>query len=67
MGILFKQVGYKYRGIKETYTALDNVNLNIEGDGEFVAIVGHTGSGKSTLVSTYECIIITNIWRGRSI
>ena len=30
--------------------ALDNVNLYI-GDGEFIGIIGHTGSGKSTLVS----------------
>lgn len=30
-------------------TAVDNVNLNIE-EGEFVGIIGHTGSGKSTLI-----------------
>lgn len=29
--------------------ALDDININIE-DGEFVAIIGHTGSGKSTLI-----------------
>lgn len=29
--------------------ALDNINLVIE-DGEFLALIGHTGSGKSTLI-----------------
>lgn len=29
--------------------ALDDININIK-DGEFVAIIGHTGSGKSTLI-----------------
>ena len=29
--------------------ALDNVSIKIE-DGEFVALIGHTGSGKSTLI-----------------
>jgi energy-coupling factor transport system ATP-binding protein len=29
--------------------ALDNVNINIS-EGEFVALIGHTGSGKSTLI-----------------
>ncbi len=30
--------------------ALKNVNLTI-GDGEFIGLIGHTGSGKSTLSS----------------
>lgn len=30
-------------------TAIDNINISIE-EGEFVGIIGHTGSGKSTLV-----------------
>lgn len=29
--------------------ALDDINIEIE-DGEFVALIGHTGSGKSTLI-----------------
>jgi energy-coupling factor transport system ATP-binding protein len=29
--------------------ALDNINIDIQ-DGEFVALIGHTGSGKSTLI-----------------
>ena len=29
--------------------ALDNININIE-DNEFIGLIGHTGSGKSTLV-----------------
>lgn len=29
--------------------AIDNINITIE-NGEFVALIGHTGSGKSTLI-----------------
>ena len=36
--------------------ALDNVNLSID-KGEFVAIIGHTGSGKSTLVQHLNGLI----------
>ena len=35
--------------------ALDGINLSIE-DGEFVAIVGHSGSGKSTFMNMLGCL-----------
>ena len=35
--------------------ALDDINLSIE-DGEFVAIVGHSGSGKSTFMNMLGCL-----------
>ena len=36
--------------------ALDNVNLTIE-DGEFIAVIGHTGSGKSTLIQHLNALM----------
>lgn len=49
-GILLNHVSYVYdKGFVNEHIALDNVNLEI-GKGEFVAIIGHTGSGKSTLM-----------------
>ena len=35
--------------------ALDDVNLTIN-DGEFIGIIGHTGSGKSTLISHFNAL-----------
>ncbi len=49
-GILLNQVGYTYnKGFASEKVALKNVNLSI-GKGEFLAVIGHTGSGKSTLM-----------------
>ena len=36
--------------------ALDNINLEIQ-DGEFIGIIGHTGSGKSTLIQHLNAIM----------
>lgn len=36
--------------------ALDNVSLDIE-DGEFIALIGHTGSGKSTLIQHFNGLL----------
>ncbi len=50
MPIVIEHLNYVYMsgGPYETH-ALDDVNLTI-GDGEFIGLIGHTGSGKSTLV-----------------
>lgn len=50
MPIVLDQVTYTYgAGTPFEKTALKTINLTIE-EGEFVGIIGHTGSGKSTLV-----------------
>lgn len=58
MGIQFEQVGYAYRGFKKSYVALKDINLDIQEDGEFIAIVGHTGSGKSTMVQHMNALLL---------
>ena len=49
MSIELKNVNYIYGvGSGQEKQALKNINLKIA-DGEFIGLVGHTGSGKSTL------------------
>lgn len=49
-GLFLNNVSYYYnKGFKNECVALNNVTLGI-GKGEFVAVIGHTGSGKSTLM-----------------
>ncbi len=50
MSIRVENVSHIYsKGSPFERVALENINLTIE-DGEFVGIIGHTGSGKSTLI-----------------
>ena len=37
-------------------TAVDNVNLSVN-KGEFLALIGHTGSGKSTLIQHFNALL----------
>lgn len=54
MSIVIEDLSYTYSP-KTPYekVALKNITLTID-DGEFLGIVGHTGSGKSTLVSHFN-------------
>ncbi len=52
-----KNVDYYYnRGTPFEVKALDNINLKIN-EGEFIAIIGHTGSGKSTLIQQFNGLV----------
>ena len=48
--IEFRDVNFKYAATNKGENVLSDINLTIQ-PGEFVALVGGTGSGKSTLVS----------------
>ncbi|NLW41874.1 MAG: energy-coupling factor transporter ATPase [Tissierellia bacterium] len=57
MLIQLKDVSYIYsQGTPFEVRALDNINLEID-EGEFVAIIGHTGSGKSTLIQHFNGLV----------
>ena len=60
MGIKLSKVSFAYyvpRKLKEPVLfTLDDINLNISSQDEFIALVGHTGSGKSTLVQLLNAL-----------
>ena len=62
MGINFQNVDFKYSK-KASYKHLDQVSLNINEKDEFVMIVGHTGSGKSTLVQHMNGLLLATSGR----
>lgn len=57
MGINFQNVVFKYSK-KASKNILDNVNININKNDEFIMIVGETGSGKSTLVQHMNALLL---------
>ncbi|NLL19274.1 MAG: energy-coupling factor transporter ATPase [Clostridia bacterium] len=67
MRIVVEKVSYIYKkGTPFETRALDDINLTIE-PGEFVGLIGHTGSGKSTLVQHLNGLLLPsegNIWVG---
>src|SRR5574344_1324100 len=58
MQIEVKNISYTYNlSPKERFKALDNVSFSIE-KGEFVAVVGKTGAGKSTLMQMLNGLLL---------
>ncbi len=53
--IEFENVDFSYPG--DDYKSLDGVNVKIE-QGEFVAVLGHNGSGKSTFAKHMNAILV---------
>ena len=57
MDICFKQVGFAYQaGTPFEMRALHDISFSIE-DGSYVAIIGHTGSGKSTILQHLNALL----------
>lgn len=61
MGINFSEINFSYsrprRKEKQKYI-LKDINLSIDEKDEFIAIIGHTGSGKSTLVQLMNALLL---------
>lgn len=57
MRIICKDLSFSYQvNKKQKVYALSGVNLTIE-QGEFFGIIGHTGSGKSTLIQHFNALV----------
>ena len=58
MGIILDNVSYTYQeGTPFASAALSDVNLTIE-NGSYTAIIGHTGSGKSTILQLLNGLLV---------
>lgn len=58
MGIILDNVSYTYQeGTPFDSAALSDVSLTIE-DGSYTAIIGHTGSGKSTILQLLNGLLV---------
>lgn len=62
MGIHFQEVRFSYmqssRKKRNLLYVVEGANINIKANDEFIAILGHTGSGKSTLVQLMNALLI---------
>ena len=64
MGINISKVAFTYfpnRKVEKNKYILNDINLKISDKNEFIAIVGHTGSGKSTLIQLMNALVVPTI------
>ncbi|MCR5462777.1 MAG: energy-coupling factor transporter ATPase [bacterium] len=59
MGIKFEKVTHSFKNPdgKGCFIAMQDIDLTIDGKSEFVAVCGHTGSGKSTLIQHMNALL----------
>ena len=59
MGIKFEKVTHTFKNPdgKGCFVAMEDISLNIDAKSEFVAVCGHTGSGKSTLIQHMNALL----------
>ena len=59
MGIKFEKVTHSFKNPdgKGCFIAMQDIDLNIDAKSEFVAVCGHTGSGKSTLIQHMNALL----------
>ncbi len=60
MEIKFLNTSHDYEGLNkhDVVAAIKDINLSIEDKDEFISIVGHTGSGKSTLIQHINGLLL---------
>lgn len=59
MAIKFRRVDYQYQGFdNKGYLALSNINVSIDSEGEFITLIGETGSGKTTLAQHMNALLV---------
>lgn len=71
MELRVENLCYDYnKGTSFEKRALNNINLNIK-ENEFIGLIGHTGSGKSTLIQTFNGLLAPTegkvTWNGKDI
>ena len=58
MAVKFRHVNFTYSPKSPfEHDALFDINLEIDKN-SFTAVIGHTGSGKSIIYSTYKCTLL---------